>query len=42
MLFIWCAGYPSNGDPSEWEEFKELGKDLFTKQSIKYNEWKPK
>jgi len=39
MLFIWCAGYPSNGDPSEWEEFKELGKDLFTKQSIKYNEW---
>ncbi|CAG2180630.1 unnamed protein product [Oppiella nova] len=34
-----CSGYPSNGDPSEWEEFKELGKDLFTKQSIKYNEW---
>ncbi|CAG2119249.1 unnamed protein product, partial [Medioppia subpectinata] len=34
-----CSGYPSNGDRQKWQEFRELSKNMFKKQSIKYNEW---
>ncbi|CAG2116713.1 unnamed protein product, partial [Medioppia subpectinata] len=33
------SGYPSNGDPNKWQEFKELFKNIFKNQSMKYNEW---
>ncbi|CAG2109766.1 unnamed protein product, partial [Medioppia subpectinata] len=33
------SGYSSNGDPNEWKEFKELFKNMFKNQSIKYNKW---
>ncbi|CAG2119578.1 unnamed protein product, partial [Medioppia subpectinata] len=34
-----CSGYPSDSDRQKWSEFKELKKNLFKSQLIKYNEW---
>ncbi|CAG2121776.1 unnamed protein product, partial [Medioppia subpectinata] len=34
-----CSGFPTNGNKSEWKEFREEFNKGFVKENIKYNDW---